>query len=431
MWDEELGSPYQILLGTVIVIVLNISGFTLLLDALAAMQKEALFRPNAVSVDSNDLARAYVLVIDRESFLNKFKERTPLDRCELSALLQKASYPSHRLLLIDLDLSPINGASETEVACQLQLEGMLIDLPAKIALMKPYGQDKQDWIDRMKAHGFRFFEPVLSEPFGLLIAQEIRPDSPSQIVREVFGKEMSTSSSQKLDYASMTRGEVIVREVRDEDWPLLDQAKLVLLGGNWDLADTHVTPINDRLPGVIVHAISMNTALSDEVISKLPGWLLNLMGFLLTLPLTAAIIKYARASQLEKLEFRQNRIVNANSIWILLFYLAIAFFLVFIGFAVCSVLWGNSMSESELLVCILGHFLGFVVLRITSVRTINRSSSHQSFRLRDWRRHLIKFLSANIFILFLGSRVEKIGLITWSVKWLLPLTFIIVYRNWL
>jgi len=56
------------------------------------------------------------------------------------------------------------------------------------------------------------------------------------------------------------------------DYPEHIEGKIVLVGAVNDISDLHPTPINDAVPGVIIHAASIATMLSEDRIEDFPAW---------------------------------------------------------------------------------------------------------------------------------------------------------------
>lgn len=57
--------------------------------------------------------------------------------------------------------------------------------------------------------------------------------------------------------------------------------KIVLIGAIHELADLHPTPVNSAMPGILIHAHSISTALDDAYMESLPKWCNVMIGFLL------------------------------------------------------------------------------------------------------------------------------------------------------
>ncbi len=66
--------------------------------------------------------------------------------------------------------------------------------------------------------------------------------------------------------------------------------KIVLIGSLDDASDMHSTPINSYMPGVIIHAHALSTALDREWYVTLPGWADYLIAFTLCFLIVMATV---------------------------------------------------------------------------------------------------------------------------------------------
>ena len=63
------------------------------------------------------------------------------------------------------------------------------------------------------------------------------------------------------------------------------KGKVVLIGDLSDEADKFNTPIDSRMPGVVLHAMTLDSLIRDTWIHETPRWLAILLAFFLSLPL--------------------------------------------------------------------------------------------------------------------------------------------------
>jgi len=132
-----------------------------------------------------------VVGIDDKSHEDFFRQRSPLNRCELQRDLESLylAVPPPKLLVIDLDLSPALSSADGLVArqeaeCEEKLWKLLernsdiesVQRTTRTVLMKPfsvldsYGQGKiSRWIERMEAAGIAFGDATLLVRYGLVI----------------------------------------------------------------------------------------------------------------------------------------------------------------------------------------------------------------------------------------------------------------------
>ena len=60
------------------------------------------------------------------------------------------------------------------------------------------------------------------------------------------------------------------------------EGKIVLLGAVEDAQDIHITPIDDSMPGILIHAYALSTVLRQHHKAKMPSWALWLMGIFIS-----------------------------------------------------------------------------------------------------------------------------------------------------
>jgi CHASE2 domain len=88
-----------------------------------------------------------IVEIDKPLFMTAFRERTPLDRTQLTPLIRKVLDGKPGTLVVDIDLSPVAYASEAEKKAQSKLDELLRtkarDGQSRIVLMTPIGVPRQ------------------------------------------------------------------------------------------------------------------------------------------------------------------------------------------------------------------------------------------------------------------------------------------------
>ena len=115
------------------------------------------------------LAIPAVLLIDDEAFEGRFRERSPLDRGELAALLDEIRGQAPRLLVVDLDLSPGPAPTADEDRAQAVLDGALkAHAPGRLLLATPLparsyelAQRRLQWMHDLCSAGVRFAHTAL------------------------------------------------------------------------------------------------------------------------------------------------------------------------------------------------------------------------------------------------------------------------------
>lgn len=70
--------------------------------------------------------------------------------------------------------------------------------------------------------------------------------------------------------------------------PSLITDRIVFVGDMADFSDIHATPIDEAMPGVMIHALSTATILSGNYITNIPRWVQWLIAFLACMPMIYA-----------------------------------------------------------------------------------------------------------------------------------------------
>ena len=110
-----------------------------------------------------------VLLIDDEAFEGRFRERSPLDRGELAALLEEIGEQAPKLLVVDLDLSPGPAPTAQEDLAQAGLDEVLkAYAPGRLLLATPLPARSYElalrrlrWMHELCSAGVRFAHTAL------------------------------------------------------------------------------------------------------------------------------------------------------------------------------------------------------------------------------------------------------------------------------
>lgn len=108
--------------------------------------------------------------------------------------------------------------------------------------------------------------------FSLALAEVAAPEAARKAMRR--GNDMET-----IDFPSR-EFEIIPWYELPENTDKID-GKIVLVGAIGELGDTHATPIDPRMAGVVVHAHALSTILRDHYYWVAPKWLTMTLSFLL------------------------------------------------------------------------------------------------------------------------------------------------------
>ena len=125
-----------------------------------------------------------VVRIDEQTFRTRYRERSPLDRCTLSSQLAAIYAAEPHLVVIDLDLSPVDWTShetgpeaEREITCQRRLEATLAgNASIRTVVMQPFASldsnvtaRATEWRERLTDAGIRFGDAALPVSYGMTL----------------------------------------------------------------------------------------------------------------------------------------------------------------------------------------------------------------------------------------------------------------------
>lgn len=82
--------------------------------------------------------------------------------------------------------------------------------------------------------------------------------------------EISLTKLFRIEYAATEFEQIQVDEILDNSELL--EGRIVLVGAVEDAADCHLTPIDDAMPGILIHASAIATMLSPDRITMFPEW---------------------------------------------------------------------------------------------------------------------------------------------------------------
>ncbi|MNX24826.1 CHASE2 domain protein [compost metagenome] len=256
-----------------------------------------------VSQNIGNEPKVAVVLIDQESHENFYRERSPLDRCELKKDLEAIySLPTPpKLLVVDLDLSPPlpllplerpeNKVSED---CDSQLK-TLLSQPRKtetvlIAPFEMLDRDAQAKIEKWSVDlkGFvSFADPTIRVSYGLVNGIECNADSLAATAYEKYpdkSAHLANCRNEKTNDLKISPGQYFsgLRPVflcqlpsrRAEPqcagvpaYETLHNLPVVFFGSSYGDSDTYLTPLG-TMYGVEVHAAAFMSLLQPTTESK-------------------------------------------------------------------------------------------------------------------------------------------------------------------
>jgi hypothetical protein len=223
-----------------------------------------------------------VLTYDQTTFDNEFKGIHPLDRCLLNEHLNDIFRLEPKVVTIDIDLSPLKFPTDQYKSCQSALNQTLDRFASKIVLIHPVHDTAmaldditQQWMEERQKNGVSFANPKLESSLGIVINRSSYVNSMGSITANKF-KAMSeheeVSFNAKHEYKSpinfIQAGNFTVLKA-DQKATLKNRA--VFLGGTFGIDDYYLTPLNDKVPGVIIHAYDYYSILNPIEIHGIAG----------------------------------------------------------------------------------------------------------------------------------------------------------------
>lgn len=228
-------------------------------------------------------ARAAVVVIDQQSHENYYRERSPLNRCELARDLASLYQLSPQVLVIDLDLSPslVDADSAQKVAdCERTLYELIKERRnTKTVLMEPFpvldkaaNAETEIWRGKMREAGVVFGDATLPVRYGLVTQVDCKPDTLAAVALAQRPREEADNclKHKNLDLLINPRQYLTgLRAIAVADLPsrraaletelgsaldaLPSELPAVFFGGTYGDGDTFLTPLG-IMYGVEVHA---------------------------------------------------------------------------------------------------------------------------------------------------------------------------------
>lgn len=108
-------------------------------------------------------------------------------------------------------------------------------------------------------------DTLLSMP--TLLAKMYNPKSCEAILAR--NNELETIAFENIEFPIVSAREVLAYEA-DES---LFYERIILIGDTGDIRDSYLSPLQDPIPGVMLHAYSLQTILSGNYIDTTPAWL--------------------------------------------------------------------------------------------------------------------------------------------------------------
>ena len=249
-----------------------------------------------------------VVLLGSAEFVSRYGERSPLDRCELTADIERLLKKDPRRMAVDFDLSPLYSPSDRERVCQAKLDNQLASNAGRLVVLTPFAVSsaplmrvKHQWMKKQCSLGIHFADGKLDQSLGLVLEHSVGQDrvSLSRIAEQLHGG-FSDYICDQIAHVEDPRANRWVNELSDPDTtdeeppsepvnfralvksvavidigselftqlPSMD-GSAVLFGGDWGRDDSFLTPIG-TFPGVVIHAARLQSLMAP--VTAYPQW---------------------------------------------------------------------------------------------------------------------------------------------------------------
>ena len=123
--------------------------------------------------------------------------------------------------------------------------------------------------------------------FVLALARQADPSAAEALCKQSGG---DLTQPVSIDYASREFETIPPSEVLERIDDI--EGRIVLLGAVSDAQDIHITPVDDSMPGILIHAHALSTILRQHCKSQMPPWALWVLGILIGILFVGAKIGF-------------------------------------------------------------------------------------------------------------------------------------------
>ena len=289
---KELGKEWpSILFPASLAVILHHWGYLVILSKISLLIVSNLATPSVEPTPDISGIGPITLLISNQDYQERYKERSPLNRCvlaqDISGILQRGV----KTLVVDLDLSPLLGESAEETVCQKQLDNVLDGAAKQMVLLLPFFADseklravKHAWMHERCSAALVFAIGDLEKSLGIVVDTRYNRNGVPELVEKSEKGEICSdlaaiknspdenrwlkrpdeNASVEADHLHNTPDpinfrkfshEAIVTTISDTRLDLVTnwKSRVVFFGGSYGTDDTFLTSMGE-LPGVAVHA---------------------------------------------------------------------------------------------------------------------------------------------------------------------------------
>ena len=167
---------------------------------------------------------------------------------------------------------------------------------------------------QQRYHVIRDFKPYYQtnhgviDHFSLSLAKHVNP-SIAKHLQSTY--EMNSETAIPIDFSSREFDIIEPGDVLEHIEKL--KGKVVMLGDINDTQDIFITPVDDNMSGVMVHAYSLSTILGERYYTMIPQWILWLLGLFLCI-IFVVVKMWLKNHSLENLLMRVFQILTMMTI---------------------------------------------------------------------------------------------------------------------
>ena len=289
---KEIGKECpSVLFPASLAVILHHLGYLVIFSKISLLIVSNLATPSVQPTPDISGNGPITLLISEQDYQERYKERSPLNRCILALDISEILHRGVKTLVVDLDLSPLLGESAEEAVCQKQLDKVLDGAAKQMVLLSPFFADseklravKHAWMHERCNAALVFAVGDLEKSLGIVIDTRYNKNGVPELVEKSEKGEIcadlaaiknspeknrwlkkpdgsaavkanhSHSTSDPINFRKFSH-EAIVTTAGDPRLDLVNnwKSRVVFFGGSYGTDDTFLTSMGE-LPGVAIHA---------------------------------------------------------------------------------------------------------------------------------------------------------------------------------
>lgn len=213
----------------------------------------------------NSKTSPIVLIYDQNIYDKKFNGISPLDRCILAEDFSSIFKENPKIVAVDIDLSPLEKPRQRN-KCQEKLDNILIKNAnkTKIVLIKPLriSNITEKWMAKMKKNNISFADSIITSSLGIVLNRSLSPDSLGQVVYEkILNKKTHINKTHHSEFHILPINYTEAGHFKIATQGISLKDKVLFIGGSYGIEDKFLTPLDENVPGVMIHAYDYFSAI--------------------------------------------------------------------------------------------------------------------------------------------------------------------------